>query len=139
MTLSKYNLLQHSWIKRLAASRWSLLILRAIALGGFVFAILAGILGTPVGNRNFAIVAVWLAWWAALMLLIVPFLGRGWCAVCPIPMPGEWLQNGAVLGPNRNIQRKTLRRFPMLFRNIWLQNVAFTLLAVFSAIILTRP
>jgi len=28
-----------------------------------------------------------------------PFFGRGWCAVCPIPLPGEWLQRGAVLAP----------------------------------------
>jgi polyferredoxin len=135
----RYNLLQHTWIKTLAASRWPLLILRAIALGGFVFAILTGIFGTPVGNHNFAIVAVWIAWWAALMLVIVPFLGRGWCAICPIPMPGEWLQNGAVLGPNQNTGRKTFRRFPKALRNIWLQNAAFTLLALFSAVILTRP
>lgn len=57
----KYNLLQQTWIKALSTSRWPLLTIRAIALGGFVFAILVGIFGTPVGNRNFAIVAVWIA------------------------------------------------------------------------------
>jgi len=139
MTAFKYNLLQHTWIKKSVASRWPLLILRSIALGGFVFAILVGIFGTPVGNRNFAIVAVWIAWWAALMLLIVPFLGRGWCAICPIPMPGEWLQNGVVLGPGKDSQEKKRRRFPKPLRNIWMQNAAFTLLALFSAVILTRP
>jgi len=139
MTVFTYNLLQHAWIKKLAASRWPLLILRAIALGGFVFAILVGIFGTPVGNRNFAIVAVWIAWWAALMLLIVPLLGRGWCAICPIPMPGEWLQNGVVLGPGKGSKEKKRRRFPRPLRNIWMQNAAFTLLALFSAVILTRP
>jgi ferredoxin len=111
-----------------------------MALGGFVFAILVGIFGTPVGNHNFAIIAVWIAWWAALILIVVPFLGRGWCAVCPIPMPGEWLQNGTILNPIQNEEvRKTFRRFPKIFRNIWLQNGAFTLLALFSAVLLTRP
>ncbi len=136
----KYNLLQYEWLKTLVVSRWPQLILRSIALGGFLFAILVGLFGTPVGNRNFAIVAVWIAWWATLMLILVPFLGRGWCAVCPIPMPGEWLQNGVVLGPIQiQKKRKTLRRFPRIFRNIWLQNGAFTLLALFSTVILTRP
>lgn len=137
----KYDLLQHSWIRTLAANRWPLLIARALALGGFIFAILVGIFGTPVGNRNFAIVAVWIAWWAVLMLVLVPFLGRSWCAVCPIPMPGEWLQNGAVLGPKpgRSSRPSRFRKFPRKFRNIWLQNAAFTLLALFSAVILTRP
>jgi hypothetical protein len=136
----KYNLLQYEWLKTLVVSRWPQLILRSIALGGFLFAILVGLFGTPVGNRNFAIVAVWIAWWATMMLILVPFLGRGWCAVCPIPMPGEWLQNGVILGPIRiQKKRKTLRRFPRIFRNIWLQNGAFTLLALFSTVILTRP
>jgi len=136
----KYNLLRYSWIRTLVTSRWPLLIIRAGTLGGLVFAILAGIFGTPVGNRNFAIVAVWIAWWAAMMLVMVPFLGRGWCAICPIPMPGEWLQNGAVLGPIPNQKKgKAYRHFPKVFRNIWLQNVAFTVLALFSAVILTRP
>ncbi len=139
MTAFKYNLLQHTWIKRLATSRWTMLFLRAIALGGFVFAILVGLLGTPVGNRNFAIVAVWIAWWAALTLLIVPILGRGWCAICPIPMPGDWLQNGVVLGPGKDSKEKKRRRFPKQLRNIWIQNAAFTLLALFSAVILTQP
>ncbi len=138
--MADFNLLNLSPLRKALTSRWSLLILRAIALGGFVFAILAGLLGTPVGNHNFAIVAVWIAWWAALMLVFVPFLGRGWCAVCPIPMPGEWLQNGALLGPRQNARKPArLRRFPKRLRNIWIQNVAFTLLALFSAVILTRP
>jgi len=68
----------------------------------------------------------------------VPFLGRGWCAICPIPLPGEWLQNGALLKPRR--QGFSLkRRWPRHLRNIWLQNIAFTLLAVFSAVVLTQP
>jgi len=141
MNAFKYNLLQHDWIKKPAVSRWPLLILRSIALGGFIFAILVGIFGTPVGNRNFTIVAVWIAWWAALILLIVPFLGRSWCAICPLPMTGDWLQNGAVLGPKpgRSSQSPRFRKFPKKFRNIWLQNAAFSLLALFSAVILTRP
>ena len=139
--MSPINLLRFPLLRQALTRRWPLLLLRASALGGFAFAILAGLIGTPVGNHNFAIVAVWIAWWAALMLVIVPFLGRSWCAICPIPMPGEWLQQGAVLGPARPSQRGKVidRRFPKYLRNIWGQNVAFTLLALFSAVILTRP
>ncbi|MBG7610138.1 MAG: 4Fe-4S binding protein [Anaerolineae bacterium] len=117
-----------------------MLILRAIALSGFIFAIFTGLLGTQVGNRNFSIIMVWILWWAALILMVVPVLGRGWCAVCPIPMPGEWLQNGAVLSPKHGSKKSISgRRFPKIFRNIWLQNGAFSLMAIFSAVILTRP
>ena len=119
-------------------------------LVGYVFAILAGLIGTPVGSHNFSIVFVWIAWWAALILVAVPFLGRGWCAVCPIPLPGEWIQRGAVLRPERTLSehgetkwkskgRWLNLRWPKLFRNIWLQNISFLLLALFSSILLTTP
>ena len=125
-------------VKAALRNRWPQLIIRVIALAGFVFAILSGFVGTPVGNHNFGIVFVWIVWWALLMLILVPLAGRSWCAVCPIPMPGEWLQNGALLKP-RGKGFSLNRKWPRRFRNIWLQNIAFTLLALFSAVVLTQP
>jgi ferredoxin len=106
---------------------------------GYIFAILAGFLGTPVGNHNFAIVFVWIGWWALLILLLVPLFGRGWCAICPIPVPGEWLQRGAILGPSSRAQARRRKRWPRSLRNIWLQNIGFALLALFSPVLLTAP
>ncbi len=133
-----YDLTRFSLVKTLLRSRWPQFLLTLFALSGFLLIILAGWLGTPVGNRNAAIVLVWIVWWAALMLAIVPFLGRGWCAICPLPVAGEWLQRGALLAP----QGKGLgagRRWPRRLRNIWLQNAAFVALALFSGVILTQP
>jgi hypothetical protein len=136
----RYDLSRIGLIKYLLASRWPQLVVRAVALGGFLLAILAGLAGTPVGNRNFSIVFVWIAWWALLILIAVPFLGRGWCNICPIPMVGEWLQQGNVLGPNGRKPGLGLgRKWPRKLRHIWLQNGAFTLLALFSAVVLTHP
>lgn len=143
--MSRYDLLQLPLVKPGLRSRWPQFLVRAIALGGFIFAILAGLLGTPVGSRNFGIVFVWIAWWALLMLVAVPLFGRGWCSICPIPMPGEWLQQGNVLkpglgGPAGFFRRFVLgRRWPNAWRNIWLQNGAFTLVALFSTVVLTQP
>ena len=132
------NLLRIPLIKSLLKNRWPQFVIMAIALAGFLLAILAGFFGTPVGSRNFGIVFVWIAWWAILMLVAVPFLGRGWCSICPIPAPGEWLQRGSMLGPQG--QEKGLgRRWPKRFRNIWLQNGSFLLVALFSTVILTQP
>jgi len=108
-------------------------------LAGYIFAIFAGLLGTPVGSHNFSIVFVWIAWWAILILLAVPFFGRGWCAVCPIPLPGEWLQRGAILTPPDERPRWLNLRVPKIFRNIWLQNISFLLLVLFSSVLLTTP
>lgn len=110
-----------------------------VMLAGYLFAILAGLVGTPVGSHNFSIVFVWIAWWAILILVAVPFFGRGWCAVCPIPLPGEWLQRGAILAPPDKKPKWLNRRWPRAFRNIWLQNISFLLLALFSSVLLTTP
>ena len=136
--MSRLELTRIPALRAALRSRWPQLVLRVIALAGFALAIVAGITGTPVGSRNFAIVFVWIGWWALLMLVAVPLFGRGWCSVCPIPMPGEWLQQGSLLKP----QGKGLglgRRWPNRLRNIWLQNGAFVLVALFSTVILTSP
>jgi polyferredoxin len=138
MSAAWLDLTRSPALRRALRNRWPQFLAASAALGGFAFAVTAGLLGTPVGSRNFAIVAVWIAWWAALILLAVPLLGRGWCSICPIPLPGEWLQRGAVLGPGgRGLGLG--RRWPRRLRNIWLQNAAFAVLAVFSPVVLTQP
>jgi polyferredoxin len=105
----------------------------------FTLAILSGLFGTPAGNRNFGIVFVWIVWWALLIIILVPFLGRLWCAICPIPAPGEWLQRRAIVNRTPGRLRTLRRRWPNRLKNMWLQNVGFLGVAIFSAIILTRP
>lgn len=126
-------------LKSALKSRYPQLAVFIVMLVGYIFAILAGLIGTPVGSHNFSIVFVWIAWWAILILVAVPFFGRGWCAVCPIPLPGEWLQRGAVLSPPDKRPKWLNLRVPKIFRNIWLQNISFLLLALFSSVLLTTP
>jgi polyferredoxin len=133
------ELTRSPFFKALLKTRWPQLVVMFLMLAGFLLAILSGWMGTPVGNRNFGIVFVWIAWWAVLILVAVPFFGRGWCAVCPIPLPGEWLQRGAVLDPPARKPRWLNLRWPNRLRNIWLQNLTFTLVALFSSVILTTP
>jgi polyferredoxin len=137
--MMRQDLTRFPLVRSLLHHRWPQLILAAVLLAGFIFAILSGLIGTPVGSRNFGIVFTWIAWWAILVLVAVPFFGRGWCAVCPIPLPGEWLQHGALLGPTGSKLPWRLRHWPGQLRNIWLQNASFTLVALFSVVILTTP
>jgi polyferredoxin len=105
----------------------------------FVIAILTGLFGTPAGSHNFGIIFVWIVWWAVLIIVMVPVFGRMWCAICPIPAPGEWLQRRGIM---RRVpgQLWTLGwRWPRRLRNIWLQNFGFLVVALFSTVILTRP
>jgi hypothetical protein len=138
--MKRVDLLRLPLVKPLLLSRWPQFLAAVTALAGFILAITAGFLGTPVGSRSFAIIFVWIAWWALLMLIAVPFLGRAWCSICPIPMPGDWLQRGAVLGPEGKRRGLGLRlRWPNKLRGIWLQNAAFAMVALFSTVVLTQP
>lgn len=127
------------WLRRLLVNRWPQWLIMAGTLAIFIYSIAAGFLGTEVGSRNIAITLIWIAWWGVLILFLVPFAGRLWCSVCPIPAPGEWLQRGGVLQPDERHPRGLGRRWPRRFRNLWLQNFGFLGLALFSTVILTTP
>jgi hypothetical protein len=136
--LSRLNLYRLPWLRPLIESRWPQFLVRIVNLAGFVFSIAAGLTGTLVGSHNFAIIFVWIAWWTALKLVFIPFGGRSWCSVCPIPLPGDWLQQGGILEPGRRrfgINLRWLRRI----KGSWLQSGAFLLIGLFSAVTLTDP
>lgn len=128
-------------------SRWPLFIARAITLAGFVLTILAGLFGSVVGSQNFAIIFVWIAWWTALKLLFIPLGGRSWCAVCPIPMPGEWISQGGIFPGGKKIglgrkwpKQLTLGKLGVLnLHGTWLQSAGFLMIGLFSAVTLTTP
>lgn len=127
-------------IKRLLTSRWVPWLFTAITLPVFLLAILTGLFGTPAGSRNFGIILVWIVWWALLILVMVPLAGRLWCAVCPIPAPGEWLQRRALVQPHAGGKLYTFGwKFPHRLKNIWVQNASFLMVALFSVVILTTP
>jgi polyferredoxin len=103
----------------------------------FIVVILAGIFGTPVGAKNFSIIFVWIVWWALLIVLLVPFGARVWCLACPIPALGEWIQRRALIA-NR-LTRVVRRKWPKSLSNLWLANFGFLGIALFSALVTTRP
>ncbi len=125
-------------LRRIVLSRAFQPVSMLLLLAPFVLAVVAGLLGTPAGNRNFGIVFVWIVWWAVLMVLLVPGLGRIWCTVCPIPAPGEWIQRRGIMRGGAKL-RTGGRRWPRRLRNMWVQNAGFLTLALFSTVILTRP
>jgi polyferredoxin len=112
----------------------------------FLLLFIAGIFGTPVGNKNIMIVFIWILWWFVLIAMMVPFASRIWCTMCPIPFFADWLQRLAFVivrpgktGAIRNKLYGLNLRWPKRFSNIWLQNIGFLTLATFSALLVTRP
>jgi plastocyanin len=126
-------------LKRLLLWRGFQPVLMLATLFGFVLAVMAGLFGTPVGSKNFAIIFVWIVWWALLIIVLVPVAGRLWCAMCPIPAPGEWLQRREIVMRRGGRLLSLTRKWPRKLDNIWLQNFAFLGVAIFSGVILTRP
>lgn len=139
----------------MATRRWFQFTLIFPNLLVFLFFLVAGTWGSPVGNRNIIIIFVWILWWFLLISVMVPFASRIWCAACPFPFFGEWLQRkalvtvraveprkdkggpGVIVGRNRYFGLN--RRWPKSLSNIWLQNIGFLALCTFSAHFLTRP
>ena len=143
------NLLEKlPWLKKMVKLRsFQFLIILPNFVVFYLF-ILSSLWGSPVGNRNIAIIFVWVLWWFILKAIIVPLGGRIWCMVCPLPAPAEWLSRRSFTAV-RYIQKpfKTLHHrftglqkdWPKLLDNIWLQNILFLALISFGMILITRP
>jgi polyferredoxin/plastocyanin len=143
------NILQSApWLKWLITHRGFQFWIIFPNLIVFYLFLLSSLWGSPVGNRNIAIVFVWILWWFVLKAIIVPVGGRLWCMVCPLPAPAEWLSRRRLTSV-RYIEtpfRKLHHRFsglqkdwPKKLRNIWLQNILFLTLISFGMILITRP
>jgi len=126
------------WLSWLLHQRWFQFAAIWPNLLAFVVIIASGLAGTPIGAKNFAIVFVWIVWWALLILLLVPFGARIWCTGCPIPALGEWLARRRFIGHRLGSPGLQLR-WPRRLRNLWLANAGFLSIALFSAIVTTRP
>ncbi len=136
---SRVDLLRVPLLKRLLRYRAFQFLLIFPNLLIFTLVILTGLFGTPVGNANFSIIFVWIIWWALLIMLLIPLGARVWCTMCPIPAVGEWVQRGSVVEASGRRPLSLGWEWPRALRNIWGQNFAFLAVAMFSAIILTRP
>jgi transcriptional regulator with AAA-type ATPase domain/NAD-dependent dihydropyrimidine dehydrogenase PreA subunit len=58
----------------------------------FAVIVAIGLFGPQSRDSNFVLNLFW-AWWWPVMLLLFPFVGRVWCAVCPFMIYGELVQN----------------------------------------------
>lgn len=136
----RFDLTRFAWLKWFLKQRWFQYAIILPNVFFFVIILLAAFFGTPVGNANFAIIFVWIVWWVVLIALLLPLGGRVWCAMCPLPAPGEWMDRHSFI--RKGLERPlsvAAKLWPKGLKNIWLQNVSFIAVALFSGIILTRP
>jgi hypothetical protein len=136
----KRELSKNRLVLKLLKSRWMPFSFIVINLAIFTIIMLAGwVGGKRPGNYNFGIMIVWIVWWVLLMLVLVPFFGRLWCALCPLPFFGDWLQRLRLV----KVRNKRLwglnKRWPKRLRNMWLVNFIFLITTFFTAFFTTRP
>ena len=104
-------------VKFLTDSVWPLLFLKIVMVCLFLLVIMAGLIGTPIAERNIATVLTWNIWWAALIISVF-FIGSAWCAVCPWDTLASWLVRRKLWGraqPNNSLNLKV----PRSLSNVW--------------------
>lgn len=134
------------WLDRWVRSRAFQPSLTIPMLLVLLFFLAAGLLGSPIGNRNIIVTVVWILWWFLLITLLVPLGGRIWCLACPIPSLGEWLARRRILGVRPEANREGAsgpgdgrRPWPRRLRGLWIANLLFLAMCTFSTILVTRP
>jgi len=127
----RLDLLRWRAVRWVFTSRVVQAVLWSAAVFGLTLTLMAAFFGSPLGSHNAATELVWVGWWAALVLVLIPLTGRLWCAACPIPLAGDFLQR---LAPGMG-----QRKWPRALRGDALQNVLFLALATGSAFVFTHP
>ena len=136
------------WLKWLVNRRSLQFVLLFPGFVIFYLFILSSLWGSPVGNRNIAIIFVWILWWFALKAIFVPMGGRLWCMICPLPAPAEWLSRRSLTAvrfvekPFKRLHHRFVglqKDWPQKMRNMWLQNIVFMAMISFGIILITRP
>jgi len=110
-------------LQRWFRNPWPQTLARVLVAALFLLAIYAGIVGTPIPERNFATVVTWNLWWSGLIILTF-FAGTVWCGMCPWDSIAQWL-----------VRRRLWRRggkessldlaVPAWLRNVWPATVMF--------------
>lgn len=126
-------------VRTLLKSRWFNFSLFVVNWAAFVLILMSGVYGTVVGNHSFGIVFVWIVWWSLLMFLLLPFTARFWCGMCPLPTIGEWIQRLRLVGKGGERGLTMNLKWPKALRTMWIANLAFLTVGIFSGVITTRP
>ena len=97
--------------------------LQLFFLGAFVMIIAAGLFGDQLPGKNVAPLLTWTVWWGGLILLIL-YLGKAWCYVCPWNAIADWAEGLRAWGRKKQGLSLGLK-WPRWMRNIWPATILF--------------
>lgn len=133
----RYDLTQYAFFRRILKSRAFQPTLQFFNFLIFLLVIVSGLVGVGLGARNFAIPITWILWWVLLWALLIPFLGRAWCLMCPIVYPAELVQRRFWRRSGKDFTLNL--RWPRILTNGWLQTGLLLVVAVFLVVDVTQP
>ncbi len=142
-----WNVLRHlPALRRLLKRRGFQAVFLVVTMAFLYLILLTMLFGTKVAGRNLGAMMTWVVWLFVLVVVLVPFGGRIWCLVCPLPMFGDILQRRAVVGVRRGSGFGFNNRFfglnlpwPKRLANDWPKTIGFLALGTFSTALVAVP
>jgi polyferredoxin/YHS domain-containing protein len=96
----RLDLLRVPGLRRLVARPETRFVFQAASASLFVLIIAAGLFGNQLPAKNVAPVLTWTVWWGGLVLIIL-YLGKAFCYLCPWDAIAGWTESLRLWGPRR--------------------------------------
>ncbi len=118
----RFDLLRCTWLRKLL--KWPALraTTQAVCAAFFLLIVAAGLFGSQLPGRNLAPLLTWTVWWCGLVLLIL-FLGKAWCYICPWDGLATWFERLRFYGNKPGLSLGL--KWPRAMRNIWPASLLF--------------
>lgn len=133
------------WLKWLLRRRQFPFAILIVMMALLYVIVLAALFGTKVAGRNLGVMTVWVIWLFLLTAVFVPWGGRLWCMLCPLPMLGDMAQRGmsgvrsGSTGGTHNHFFGLNRAWPRALANDWPRTIGFLILGTFSTALVAVP
>ena len=111
------NLLSIPWIRAALRSRFYPTAFQWTTAAAFVLVLWAALFGTNNAGQNFGMALAWTVWWPLLPLSFV-FVGRFWCAVCPLAWLSDQVQR--AVGVRLSAPRVLVRYGPWIIAALFI-------------------
>ncbi len=111
------NLLNIPWIRATLRSRFYPAAFQWTTAAVFLLVLVMALFATSNAGQNFGMALAWTVWWPLLPLSFI-FLGRFWCAVCPLAWLSDRVQR--ALGVRLSVPRVLVRYGPWIIAALFI-------------------
>lgn len=120
----RFDLFKLPFLEQSVRKKYFSFFIRLLPALLFVFVLLTGFLGRS--RLSFAAPFVWMFWWT-LLIFMVAFAGKVFCAICPWDFFANLFQYGSVY-QKKKVKEAHLKKWPKLFKNTYPAIIFFIIL-----------